>query len=374
MPGLTHAYYSLNGQIQGERNISTGEYTHYSTDALGSVSPMSGDKFDRCRYKPYGATLAGSPGTFGWVGSWGYAATGRSMSSHYVRARHYSTATRAWTTVDQLWPDEKAYGYVSTSPVLRIDYFGLKPPSPPPSNFEIEYSQKWHVRRSCYHGQDPHAPMTNAHRPAHYGQGCERGTSWRLFDCSSLYDAAKKCGISVHSFCAALNDGQCSEAASRFGVSANCLCAMSMSERFFWDSDPELKRYTDRYNISTNLKNGASVGCAQLRAGEVKQWIDIIRNCGLGHLLKLLKYKDADKWSHDQVRHVLRLDCEFSMQIRALQMRAAMDKKCNPRVKPENLDCESAMKKWAGWGEKWPELVARGQCLFEEFQKRNLCK
>ena len=121
MPGLTHAYYSLNGQIQGERNISTGEYTHYSTDALGSVSTISGDKFDRCRYKPYGATLAGSPGTFGWVGSWGYGATGRSVSSHYVRARHYSTATRAWTTSPTSATRNVSFIFEHGSPVTGVN-------------------------------------------------------------------------------------------------------------------------------------------------------------------------------------------------------------------------------------------------------------
>ena len=44
--------------------------------------------------------------------------------SHYVRARHYSNVTGGWSTVDPLWPDESAYGYVSGRPTRWIDPTG----------------------------------------------------------------------------------------------------------------------------------------------------------------------------------------------------------------------------------------------------------
>ena len=44
--------------------------------------------------------------------------------SHYVRARHYSYVTGCWSTVDPLWPDESAYGYVSGQSLFWIDPTG----------------------------------------------------------------------------------------------------------------------------------------------------------------------------------------------------------------------------------------------------------
>lgn len=125
MPGLTHAYHTLNGRLIGETNLSTGVKTHYVTDALGSVSPMTASTYTRCRYKPYGASLSGTPGTFGWCGAWGYSKTGRTVSSHYVRARHYATANRLWTTVDPLWPIETVYSYCKNNPSTHLDPDGL---------------------------------------------------------------------------------------------------------------------------------------------------------------------------------------------------------------------------------------------------------
>ena len=124
MPGLTHEYHSVNGRLEGERNLSTGVYTHYTTDALGSVSPMTATSYTRCRYKPYGASLSGTSGTFGWCGAWGYSKTDRSVSTHYVRARHYSTANRLWTTVDPLWPSEEVFNYAHARPTLLTDPTG----------------------------------------------------------------------------------------------------------------------------------------------------------------------------------------------------------------------------------------------------------
>lgn len=58
------------------------------------------------------------------------------MSTHYVRARHYSTVNRLWTTVDPLWPGENTYVYSSSNPCSISDYTGATPgpwlPKPPP--------------------------------------------------------------------------------------------------------------------------------------------------------------------------------------------------------------------------------------------------
>jgi RHS repeat-associated protein len=78
------------------------------------------------RYSAYGRNnwSTGTGCGFGWVGSRGYRETGLFNNSHYVRARHYSYLTGIWTTVDPLWPDEKAYVYVSGRVSRGIDPSG----------------------------------------------------------------------------------------------------------------------------------------------------------------------------------------------------------------------------------------------------------
>jgi hypothetical protein len=44
-----------------------------------------------------------------------------------VRARHYSYLTGNWSTVDPLWPDESAYGYVGGFSTRRVDPSGYRP-------------------------------------------------------------------------------------------------------------------------------------------------------------------------------------------------------------------------------------------------------
>lgn len=123
-------YYTVNGSIIGES--TNGVRTDYLTDALGSVTAtvdQTGTVQNTYRYKPYGDLLAktgsGIDPKFLWVGTLGYRATGLQVSSHYVRARHYSDSTGMWTTVDPLWPDEPQYGYAGASPSEVVDPTGL---------------------------------------------------------------------------------------------------------------------------------------------------------------------------------------------------------------------------------------------------------
>jgi RHS repeat-associated protein len=88
------------------------------TDNLGSVTAIvdgSQIRIFDTRYSAYGRNrwITGTSCGFGWVGSYGYRETGLFHMSHYVRARHYSYVTGDWSTVDPLWPDESAYGYVN---------------------------------------------------------------------------------------------------------------------------------------------------------------------------------------------------------------------------------------------------------------------
>ncbi len=118
--------------------VTDGVILDYVPDALGSVHTVvdqSAAVVKSMRYKPYGDVLSRS-GTvadrhYQWVGSYGYRATFAPSSSHYVRARHYSATSGSWTTVDPLWPDESAYGYVRGESTRSIDLSGMQQVVPP---------------------------------------------------------------------------------------------------------------------------------------------------------------------------------------------------------------------------------------------------
>jgi len=126
-------YLTVKGEIIGE--ATGGVRTDYLTDALGSVTAtvdQSASVVNTYRYKPYGELLAktgsGSDPQFGWVGSAGYAGTGRKYAEVYVRARHYSSANARWTSKDPIGQggsDLNYYRYVENRPVGRTDPSGL---------------------------------------------------------------------------------------------------------------------------------------------------------------------------------------------------------------------------------------------------------
>jgi RHS repeat-associated protein len=122
-------YITVRGRIISE--ITDGQVLNYHSDMLGNVhmlTDQNGDVVKTMRYKPFGEVLSrvGSIAdrAYQWVGSYGYRATTSPSSSHYVRARHYSAQAGSWTTVDPLWPDESAFGYVEGKTVRSIDPTG----------------------------------------------------------------------------------------------------------------------------------------------------------------------------------------------------------------------------------------------------------
>ena len=125
---MKERYYTVDGQMIGYKDASGRK--DFLTDALGSVTAeveqTGATKTFDGRYKPYGGDLSstGTRGSFGWVGTWGYRGTSLSVASHYVRARHYSKTSGIWTTIDQLWPYQKAFGYVDGSVTFEIDPSG----------------------------------------------------------------------------------------------------------------------------------------------------------------------------------------------------------------------------------------------------------
>jgi RHS repeat-associated protein len=125
----TTTFRTVNGRILGHNKA--GVASEYLLDPLGSVigtSTSSGVVSNRTTYWPYGEVRTGgvySVTPFGFCGGWGYYTD--SSGSLYVRARYYRPSLTRWQTVDPLWPDEMAYGYVGATPSLFADPSGLKP-------------------------------------------------------------------------------------------------------------------------------------------------------------------------------------------------------------------------------------------------------
>lgn len=69
-----------------------------------------------------------------YAGRWGYRRTDLRHAEQYARRRHPSTTEGRWTTVDPLWPQESAYGYVRGNPVTLVDPSGAQIPMKPRPN------------------------------------------------------------------------------------------------------------------------------------------------------------------------------------------------------------------------------------------------
>jgi len=130
-------YLSVDGEIFGE--VTGGVVNFYDRDALGSVVAIedgAGNTVSTIEYKPFGdiRTYTGenplaAPRRFLWCGTHGYRFNERyaQYTSHYVRARHYSSLQGMWSTVDPVYPSEKAYGYVENKVTVGVDSSGMAP-------------------------------------------------------------------------------------------------------------------------------------------------------------------------------------------------------------------------------------------------------
>ena len=126
-------YYSVDGQVRAESD--SGGFRSYVRDNIGSVVKTvssAGAVAQSYIYKPFGEVwrFTGSGAMqrrFLWCGSWGYGHTDLhyKWNSYYVRARHYSGVQGMWTTVDPMWPEERAYRYCFSNPIKNVDSSGL---------------------------------------------------------------------------------------------------------------------------------------------------------------------------------------------------------------------------------------------------------
>ncbi|RYG99827.1 MAG: hypothetical protein EON58_02545 [Alphaproteobacteria bacterium] len=128
-------YHVANGRLRGQ--TTSGVRTDYLTDALGSVTATvtaTATVENTYRYKPYGDRLSktgtGVDPRFLWTGDTGSRTTGAAKVEQYNRARHYGNRSGMWTSLDPLWPVEKAYAYVRGNPTTWTDPSGLKVDTP----------------------------------------------------------------------------------------------------------------------------------------------------------------------------------------------------------------------------------------------------
>jgi RHS repeat-associated protein len=122
-------YDVLDGEVLGETRGGAGRT--YLPDPLGSTAALidsSQNITDEWEYWPYGEVRshAGTSTTpFTYLGTLGYYSDGDGR--YYVRARALDARDARWTTVDPLWPREKAYCYAGGLPTSAVDPSGAGP-------------------------------------------------------------------------------------------------------------------------------------------------------------------------------------------------------------------------------------------------------
>ena len=191
-------YHSVDGLLLGETGASGRR--DYLPDALGSTmgtaDGTTGALKNEYRYRPYGGFLlqgsAEPDPAFLWTGETGSRSSGAPHAGQYNRARTYARETGRWTSVDPLWPDESAYGYVGGNPTTFVDPEGMRP--------QVK--------------GDPHWSLKKPKRRVRPGAGlmkCRSLTKGNCFACATkwykdnaLYGPMKACD-SANAWCGASN-------------------------------------------------------------------------------------------------------------------------------------------------------------------------
>ncbi len=124
---MSAVYTNFGGRMVHEKR--GGASRRYASDPLGSLAAVLQEEtlgpVYAAEYWPYGeiqTEFGANPSPWGFVGLLGYYKDLASLL--YVRARHYLTDKGRWLTVDPLWPNEQAYGYVGNMPSVGVDYDG----------------------------------------------------------------------------------------------------------------------------------------------------------------------------------------------------------------------------------------------------------
>jgi len=127
---MSVVYANVGGRIACE--CREGVVSHYVPDCQGStIAQMdeAGTVTDTYDYWSYGEErFHGGPSVtrMTFLGMWGYVKDVLNKL-YYVRARHLRPNLARWQTLDPLWPDMPAYGYVYSEPTVLADALGLGP-------------------------------------------------------------------------------------------------------------------------------------------------------------------------------------------------------------------------------------------------------
>ncbi len=124
---MSVVYTTFDGELVHENRGGVSSF--YAPDTMGSTVALLnsvGVVTDTYGYWPYGeiqSHVGSSQTPFTFLGTLGYYldVVGSFL---YVRARYLRQALARWQTVDRLWPRERPYGYVNSSPAQRTDPSG----------------------------------------------------------------------------------------------------------------------------------------------------------------------------------------------------------------------------------------------------------
>jgi len=149
--GLSATYLTVDGEILTE--TVNGVSRDFLTDPLGAVVGLIDHHESivaKREYWPYGETKVESGDwidtSFGYIGSLGYYDDGGGSS--YVRFRYLDRSVGAWQTLDPIWPSQKAFIYVNSSPLVNQDPSGLRCEAlvlllPPPLPWPPTCDKRW---------------------------------------------------------------------------------------------------------------------------------------------------------------------------------------------------------------------------------------
>ncbi|MCB0826046.1 MAG: hypothetical protein KDC26_07645 [Armatimonadetes bacterium] len=378
---LKKRYYSLNGQILGEHDVSSGQTLQYARDALGNVRKTidsdTGNVVHSYIYKPWGEIwqASGTGATsrrFCWIGSWGYANTNRhyQFNSYYVRARHYSGVMGAWITRDPLWPTEMPYGYGEGRVYSGIDYDGTQ---------FLNTSVK-----VAFFGQCCKQIIITTSGASHgvFSMGSSSCEWKNTGNCRNLQSEVEKCPyITWEGFCEMLEKSKCCSIAKQLGADPYSVCTTAITERSRRNVTNGIQDYYGSAGVPLSKKGTiktASVGCIQVQVQTANLILDQIVKCSnrtvRGKLLRSLFPIPA---TDELLLQKLSTDCEWSLKLLAA-LNVLVKSGCASRFGKVTKTGESVdyMKP-----ESFPRIwnVGSGphkkatECLYSILKKYNIC-
>lgn len=307
-PGVVNLL-TVDSQTLSVNNTSLNQFDFVvdQLDSLTGLMDLNSEFFATWRWSPNGQFLNDSYSkdlifNYGWVGSLRYMATGLRFSEWYVRARNYSTPTSQWLSEDGLWPVERSDAYASGRTTLYGDP-----------------SRDW-PNHSCFEWV-PGTPGTKTYVGTECSDymvsGDTPGQLVPVGKCKTMCEQLSKCPQKFG--CEALRESlgggpggaseECRTVARGFGVNANCLCALAITERSYQNRSGLINSITEGVGIG-----GRTIDCLQLDVDAAKGYLESFLRCNLTAFEAMfLRYP----YSRSQLRNLLHHYCGFSMKVGA---------------------------------------------------------